>query len=137
MIFKGLAETFDLGIRQLRYNNYPESKKVQQILNHPVHILDDEGKLSPSALIPFCEIGGNMSIMGTKTEYFREPVCNSFQAKILNDQLCYEVDPNKYKMNLNSYEIKQGLKLYIDTNNDRQTTSQDSDFMVYLDTLGK
>ena len=102
-----------------------------------MHIIDEEGKLSPSALIPFCEIGGNMSIMGTRTEYFREPVCTSFQAKILNDQLCYEVDPNKYKMNLNANELKQGLKLYIDTNNDRQTTSEDSDFMIYLDTLGK
>ena len=137
MIFNGLAEAFDLGIRQFRSYNYSESRKVHQILNHPVHIVDEDGKLSPSAFIPFCEIGGNMSIMGTKTEYFREPVCNSFQAKVLNDQLCYEVDPNKYKMNLNVIELKQGLKLYIDTNNDRQTKSEDSDFMIYLDTLGK
>ena len=65
------------------------------------------------------------------------PICSSFKAKVLNDQLCYEVDPNKYKMNLNANELRQGLKLYIDTNNDRQTTSEDSDFMIYLDTLGK
>ena len=64
-------------------------------------------------------------------------MCNSFQAKVLNDQLCYEVDPNKYKINLNENELKQGLKLYIDTINDRQTKSEDTDFMIYLDTLGK
>ena len=78
-----------------------------------------------------------MLSMGVKIEQFEFPVCNSFQPKVLNDQLCYEVDPNKYKMNLNANELKQGLKLYIDTNNDRQTKSEDSDFMIYMDTLGK
>ena len=32
-----------------------------------------------------------MSAMGVKIDKFDVPVCNSFQAKILNDQLCYEV----------------------------------------------
>ena len=114
-----------------------ESSKVQRTLNHPVHIIDEEENLSPSALIPFCEFGGNMSVMGVKTEHFHVPVCNSFQAKILNDQLCYEVDPNKYKKGLSKEELKQGLKLYIDTNNDRQTYPKDTDFMIYLDTMGK
>ena len=37
---------------------------IQKYNNHPVHIIDMEGNLSPSAFIPFCEFGGNMSIMG-------------------------------------------------------------------------
>ena len=78
-----------------------------------------------------------MSAVGTKIKEFEYPVCNSFQAKILNDQLCYEVDPNKYKKGLSKEELKQGLKLYIDTNNDRQTYPKDTDFMIYLDTMGK
>ena len=28
---------------------------------------------------------------------FEDPVCDSFKAKIRNDQLCYEVDLEKYK----------------------------------------
>ena len=137
IIFKDLNAALNLSIEQFQAKNYIETEKVHKLLNHPVHIIDKEGNLSPSALIPFCEFAGNMSTMGVEIEHFDVPVCNSFQAKVLNDQLCYEVDPNKYKMNLNSNEIKQGLKLYIDTNNDRQTKSEDSDFMIYLDTLGK
>ena len=33
--------------------------------------------------------------MGVKIDQFAVPVCNSFQAKVLNDQLCYEVDLNE------------------------------------------
>ena len=36
-----------------------------------------------------------MSSVGVKIDQFDVPVCNSFQAKILNDQLCYEVDLSK------------------------------------------
>ena len=73
---------------------------------------------------------------------FDVPVCNSFQAKVLNDQLCYEVDPNQYtsKESSSAEEIKQrfkqGLTLYIDTNDDRQTTSKNTEFMIYINTLG-
>ena len=48
-------------------------------------------------VIPFCEFGGNMSVMGVKIDQFDVPVCNSFRPKILRDQLCYTVDPNEYK----------------------------------------
>ena len=137
VIFNDLAAAFNLSFEQFGKLNYIETKKVQKLINHPVHIIDEKNNLSPSAMIPFCEFEGNMSIMGTRIKKFDVPVCSSFQAKILNDQLCYEVDPNRYKMYLNPNEIRQGLKLYIDTNNDRQTTSEDSDFMIYLDTLGK
>ena len=37
-----------------------------------------------------------MSVVGIKLDQFNDPVCNSFQAKVLNDQLCYEVDLNKF-----------------------------------------
>ena len=35
--------------------------------------------------------------MGVNIKQFDVPVCNSFKAKILNDQLCYEIDLNKLK----------------------------------------
>ena len=64
-----------------------------------------------------------MSSMGIKIASFDLPVCNSFQAKILNDQLCYEVDLNKYsnKDNIEG-ELKSGFNFLMDYNEDRQVT---------------
>ena len=31
--------------------------RLREVANHPVHILDNERKRNPSALIPFCQIG--------------------------------------------------------------------------------
>ena len=49
-----------------------------------------------------------MSAMGVEIDQFVVPVCNSFQAKIMNDQLCYEVDLNKFSDKNN---IRNELKL--------------------------
>ena len=58
-------------------------KKLQKFTNHPVHIKEDY-ELYPTALIPFCEFGGNMSVMGVKIDQFDVPVCNSFRPKIIH-----------------------------------------------------
>ena len=68
-------------------------------------MINKDMQMSPSAFIPFCEFGGNMSSMGVTIDQFDVPVCNSFQAKVLNDQLCYEVDINKI---FSKRTIKQG-----------------------------
>ena len=64
-----------------------------------------------------------MSAMGVKIDQFTVPVCNSFQAKILNDQLCYEVDLNSYtdKHNIDK-QLKLGFNFIMDYNEDRQIT---------------
>ena len=93
----------------------------QQIINHPVHIVDEKNSLSPSAFIPFCEFGGDMSALGVKIDQFSVPVCNSFKAKIQNNQLCYEVDLNEYfTKDLIKEGLEIGLVLLIDLNKDRQ-----------------
>ena len=139
VIFGQLAAAFNLQIQQFKIDNYLDSSFAHKIFNHPVHIVEDE-KFSPSALIPFCQFGDNVTIMGTKVEHFKVPVCNDFQAKILNDQLCYEVNPNKYKEWLTPDEfkdgVKKGIEFYVDTNDDRQTSSRNESFLIYLDTLG-
>ena len=93
----------------------------QKIINHPVHIVDENYNLSPSAFIPFCEFGGNMSALGVKIEQFSVPVCNSFKALVLNNQLCYEVDLKKHfsKESLKA-GLELGLILLVDYNIDRQ-----------------
>ena len=98
-----------------------------------------------------------MSAMGVKIDQFVVPVCNSFQAKIMNDQLCYEVDLNKFsdKNNIRN-ELKLGLNFLMDYNEDRQVTfeqnisrkelglannlvasDQDQHASVYLDSIGR
>ena len=143
VIFKDLAAAFNLSFEQFGKLKYIETKKVHKLINHPVHIIDDEGNLSPSALIPFCDFGGQNLTTGVEVDGFNLPVCNSFKAKVLNDQLCYEVDPNKYmnKTFLSAEEynlsLRHGVTLYIDTNEDRQTTSKNTEFMIYINTLGR
>ena len=90
-------------------------------INHPVHIISENKQLSPSAFIPFCEFGGNTSAMGEKIDQFDVPVCNSFQATILNGQLCYEVDLHIFSNKDNIInEIKSGFVFIMDYNEDRQ-----------------
>ena len=59
------------------------------------HIINEEIDITKTAMIPFCEFGGNMSVMGVKIDQIDVPVCTSFRPKIIMDQLCYTVDPNK------------------------------------------
>ena len=86
-----------------------------------MHITTKTGKKTPSSFIPFCEFGGDMTRVGRKIDDFDVPVCDSFEAKILNDQLCYEVNLNKYsdKDNIKK-ELKLGLNFVMDYNEDRQ-----------------
>ena len=92
-------------------------------VNNPVHFLTSDKKMSLSALIPFCEFGGDMSSVGVKIDQFDFPVCNIFQAKVLNDQLCYEVDLNNYSSKANiDRELKYGFNFIMDYNEDRQVT---------------
>ena len=83
--------------------------------------MSNDNKTSPSAFIPFCEFGGNMSIMGFNIDQFDIPVCTSFEATVLNDQLCYEVDLNRFS---NHNDIKSNLEsgfiFLMDYNEDRQ-----------------
>ena len=83
--------------------------------------MDKNGNLYPSAFIPFCDLGGNISIMGTLLKGLNIPVCNSFREKFHNNQLCYEVDVNQFKNKVDSKQIvRLGLTFMVDTNNNRQ-----------------
>ena len=112
-------------------------KEVQSVINHPVHVKDQSGNLYPTALIPFCEFGGDMSVMGVKIDKIDVPFCNSFRPKIIQDQLCYTVDPNEFK-----HKIDLGgelsLSLFLHYNEDRQMEDIDSsdEYVVTVDTIG-
>ena len=130
---------------------------VKVVSNHPVHIYDEVGNLSPSALIPFCDFGRSKSTIGNMMEDYELPVCDSFKAKVMNDQLCYEVDLHEYRNNNNNIGLKTGLVFFMDYNEDRQVILKENDQMpeddafvdkvdaslddekasIYLNTLGE
>ena len=118
--------------------SFAGSRKVHRIINHPVHIIDEDDELSPTALIPFCEFAGNMSVMGVKIDQFEVPVCNSFRPKIIRDQLCYTVDPNEYKHKID-LKGELSLSLFIHYNEDRQMEHSDTinEPFIIIDTIGK
>ena len=98
-----------------------------------------------------------MEILGGMTNNFEVPVCNCFHAKVLNNQLCYQVDPNNFSNDIKQ-ELKSGLAFIMDYNEDRQinldktntvdrkvfgmvnsivASDEDQQAFIYLDTIGK
>ena len=99
-----------------------------------------------------------MSMIGVKIDdAFDFPVCIGFRDKILNDQLCYEFDPNEFnELKSSDDAMKKGLSFLVDFNEDRQVsyeketmkrednlygkfsqTINNEKLMIYLDTIGK
>ena len=122
---------------------------LQTVNNHPVHILNDEKKLSPSSFIPFCIFGGRY--VGARINEFEIPVCNIFRPRIYLDQLCYETNLQDLKDSQRiGKQLELGLTLVLDYNEERQiykmshkNESQDKeefyqnneDVSIYLDTI--
>ena len=105
---------------------------IQQV----AHITNGDDDSIKTALIPFCEFGGDMSVMGVKIDQFDDPVCNSFRPKIVKDQLCYTVDPNEYKHKIDK-KGELSLSLFIHYNEDRQMEDVDEKKpKITVDTIG-
>ena len=67
-----------------------------------------------------------MNALGINITGFDKPVCNSFEAVVRDDQLCYEVDLERYKDKLNiKNQLERGLAFVMDYNEDRQVFSDD------------
>ena len=129
--------------------NFKYLDLIEKISSHPIHIINEDQKLSPSAFIPFCAYGRNTVMMGSKAIQFHNPVCNSFKAKIFNNQLCYEVDVSRIvdRQNITEEEeqenLKIGLTFLMDYNEDRQWDYQDKTLKMdkkdedFVDNLGE
>ena len=104
-----------------------------RLSNHPIHLVSNAGNYSLSAFIPFCAFGGDMSLVGTQSHLFEVPVCNRFQAKILN-QLCYEIDLNSFENQENiEKQLKSGFAFVMDYNEDRQINNNAKNLNEYKD----
>ena len=84
--------------------------------------------MSPSAFIPFCSFGGNMSALGARIDMINLPVCTSFQEQVFNDQLCYQIDVNKLNV-AGADGSGLGLTFAIDINEERQVQVLSADII--------
>ena len=131
-----------------------DKQLLQTVSNHPVHILNKDGTLSPSSFIPFCYFGEKF--IGEKYFDYKIPVCNIFTPKNFIDQLCFETDLQDLK-DSNSQKIgkqfSMGLTLILDYNVEKQSykiiqkndslpmkylyNNVDDDVSIYFDTISK
>ena len=119
---------------------------LHELSNHPVHIMKDKGKISPSSFIPYCYFGVESDQFSLEIDGFDYPVCNIFQVKVLNDQLCYEVDINdKIEKDISEKDLKAGLTLLVDYNEDRTIglvnnnengIDDEDEMMIYIHSIG-
>ena len=69
-------------------------------------------------------------------ENFHWPVCDIFNAIVLNNQLCYEVDLENLKSQNNfKTEMKLGLVFFMDYNEDRQITLDEAVEKTQIDSI--
>ena len=62
-----------------------------------------------------------MKALGVNLSGFYKPVCNSFEATVRDDQLCYSIDLQKYRDDRNILnQLETGLIFAMDYNEDRQ-----------------
>ena len=80
-------------------------------------MFDDDNEISISSFIPFCEFGDMNGYMNPAFDF---PTCKIFNPKIFNNQLCYQVDLNKFKDSFSSDNLKNGITFFVDMNEDRQ-----------------
>ena len=120
-------------------------------------MIDDQGTLSPSSFIPFCSFGGNVSVEGKSSNNFNSPVCDKFRPAFLDGQLCYQVDPNELRNEVDMKKMaSHGIIMLLDYNFERMVRddgNEDSrledssillenkdnrkEAMIYIETLGK
>ena len=130
--------------------NATNKKLLQTLINHPVHILNNQEKFSSSSFIPFCSFGEEF--IGAKINQYDIPVCNIFKPKIYFDQFCYETDLHELKdsdSKILEEQLEMGFTLVLDYNEERQILNHnvgskkskisfshyDNSVSIYLDTI--
>ena len=121
---------------------------LQAVSNHPVHILNNEEKFSPSSFIPFCHFGEEF--IGAEIDGYEIPVCNIFRPKNYFDQICFETKLQDLKDSRKiGKQLENGLTLVLDYNEERQNYNiiqkkksqakfhnhNNDDVSIYLDTI--
>ena len=96
-------------------------KGIIEMSNHPVHIVNKNNQLQPSALIPFCSYGGNSNILGEQIGEFSSPVCTAFKPTLFRGRRCYSLNLNEHSVEENltiRSGSSNGLAFLVDSNVD-------------------
>ena len=72
-----------------------ENLRTAELSSHPVHVVNKDEIMLPSALIPFCAYKTNMELLGRYVDGLQFPVCDRFVPTILDGELCYSLDVNQ------------------------------------------
>ena len=86
------------------------------MMNNPPHILNKDGKIMPSALIPFCSLGSVLRGKYVPNISFR--VCDLFDPVVHNGKLCFQMDMAEQIPKEKTVE-GNGLTFIIDANVDK------------------
>ena len=112
--------SYDIVIYQCQCEDFISgNERVARQVNHPPHILTEasQSTLSSSSFIPFCQFGDSLSVLGQAAPQFRHPVCSAFSEGVLEGQVCYSLDLNTLRPELEWRDSMQfGLGLLLDTN---------------------
>ena len=83
--------------------------------------MEPSGRPSPSAFIPFCELDGDASLLGRRVAGFDVPVCDKFEARVVEGQICYRLETDRFKQLRRGKEGegREGLTLLLDYNEER------------------
>ena len=130
---------------------FSESAKIRNLISHPVHIEEDHDKRMKSAFIPFCSFGSDFEILGENVTGFSKPVCNKFQQKSFQGQVCYQLDLQDVKDKVTFKKgVMNGLTFVMDYNKEKMVNNPSEkpelkhvegklskeEATIYVDTLG-
>ena len=102
-------------------SHFADKLLLQTVVNHPVHIMNQKGGLSPSSFIPLCSFGEKL--IGDQINGFDLPACNIFKPKHFMNKLCFETDLQNLKDSNDKnllLQLEMGLMLILDYNEERQ-----------------
>ena len=91
------------------------------MINNPPHLLNEKGKVMPSALIPFCSFGSVLK--GKHMSNISLRVCDLFDPVVHDRKLCYQMDMTKKMYKENTVQ-GEGLTLIIDANIEKSVANR-------------
>ena len=84
----------------------------REVILHPPHLMDSDGKLMPAAFIPICAYQGHL--LGVTSPELNFTACDLFEPTLVQNQLCYSLNFTKTKNWKTKTTSENGLLLVID-----------------------
>ena len=89
--------------------------------------MDSSGDKTPGAIVPFCAYAGNLSTLGQQIAGMDFPICDKFQATVLDGQVCYVLNMEALPRGATENGKDKGLLLALNMNVDTKEEISDSE----------